>query len=194
MDKNINVNLGVGTGINTDTESSDPNRHQTVDSAVTASINGKIFVPELYKPTNKDQIRVISHPFNSCYIYAWNHNDPGKIEEFGGWPGKYLGAKEGDEHYASANTFWSIIDKSKSNHLIFNNNNGSQTKDLDVPKYQDLTYRYDLETAGYSPSQAWKRTYYFGSWHKYSDWIKTEYNTWKTTDYVTFQQSAAAGY
>ena len=187
MDKNINVNLGVGTGINTDTESSDPNRHQTVDSAVIASINGKIFVPELYKPTNKDQIRVISHPLNSCYIYAWNHNYPGKIEEFGGWPGKYLGNKEGDKNYASASTFWGVINKSNSIKVIFHSDvNNDQTADLDVPNYQDLTYRKDLSK--------WKRTYYMGSWHKYSDWIKTDYNTWKTTDYVTFQESAEAGY
>ena len=91
---------------------------------------------------------------------------------------------------------YSEIISSTYDKMIFNNGSGgagNQTDDINVPIYQDLTYK--LARNGNNNSHTVSRFYYNGSWHDYSTWLSSGYTNWYSTDYADFiAAQSALGY
>ena len=154
------------------------NYKKSINFSINDTINGKIFVPEIYTGSGT---RVFSYDFDPCYIYMWNSSGYKKK-----WPGEQLPSSNN----ISDAGYYVILDGTYPNFIFNKNQSGKQTDDLTIPSYQDLTYSK-------SYGAKWSRIYYHGTWHNYSTWTSSnssEYNTWYNGDYQTFVTTKNAGY
>ena len=152
------------------------NMRKTIDLDLLTSNIGQIFVPELYSGNGTRVFYVVANYNNDVswipYVYKWNGGTNN------GWPGEQLSSSD----IVSDITFAAVIE-SIYNKMIFNNGgNGYQTSDLDVPIYQDLTFK----------NGSFFRRFYAGSWHDYSTWMSTGYTSWYSSDYVNFVLAQSA--
>ena len=67
---------------------------------------------------------------------------------------------------------------------------GNQTDDVNVPTYQDLTYK--IKRDGNNQSHEQTRFYYDGEWNEYDNWINSGYSVWYSGDYTKFQSAQSA--
>lgn len=155
---------------------------QSVDIPLNSSNYGQIFVPELYSGSG---IRVFFSGSSSWtpYLYSWN-NSTGVNNH--SWPGVLMSGKISGAGYSE-------IVQSTYDRMIFNNGSGglgNQTDNINVPIYQDLTYK--LARNGNNNSHTVSRFYYNGSWHDYDTWTSTGYTTWYSSDYANFVAAQTA--
>ena len=160
----------------------DPSTRQSIDLSLSSSNYGQIFVPELYSGSG---IRIFFSGSSSWtpYLYSWN-NSTGVNNH--SWPGVLMSGKISGAGYSE-------IVQSTYDRIIFNNGSGglgNQTDNINVPIYQDLTYK--LARNGNNNSHTISRFYYNGSWHDYDTWTSTGYTTWYSSDYANFVASQTA--
>ena len=175
---------------------------KTVDLNVTdnnATINNKIFVPEIYKGNG---IRTMTYLFGvDCYKYLWNSSGVKEAE----WPGTSI-----TSNYISNRAYSTIVDNTTYQYVIFSKYVSStntleyQTTNLYVPDKQDLTCiirsrtlrgkNYAGNYEGVKTQSMWRRLFYFGSWYSINDWVNDEGNirtSWQNVDYVKFNETKA---
>ena len=160
----------------------DPSTRQSIDLSLNSSNYGQIFVPELYSGSG---IRVFFSGSSSWtpYLYSWN-NSTGVNNH--SWPGVLMSGKISGAGYSE-------IVQSTYDRMIFNNGSGglgNQTDNINVPIYQDLTYK--LARNGNNNSHTVSRFYYNGSWHDYSTWLSSGYTNWYNSDYTNFVAAQTA--
>ena len=155
---------------------------QSVDIPLNSSNYGQIFVPELYSGSG---IRVFFSGSSSWtpYLYSWNNSSGVNNHS---WPGVLMSGKISGAGYSE-------IVQSTYDRMIFNNGSGglgNQTDNINVPIYQDLTYK--LARNGDNQSHTVSRFFYNGSWHDYDTWTSTGYTTWYSSDYANFVAAQTA--
>ena len=149
--------------------SNETSERQTIDLIFSKDMGNEIFVPELYKSNSETRIFSTNYNYQSPNLYIWKDDKP-----YVSWPGEKMIDKISDSGYQA------IINRSKYNMMILNVGN-TQTEDLEITSYQDLTYRI----MG-SYQQKITRYYYAGNWHHYDNWLESEYDNWKKDDYEQF--------
>ena len=161
------------------------NMRKTIDVDLATSNIGQIFAPELYSGSGTRVFYVVAadpHGSNNWipFVHKWNSSSSTT------WPGDHLTASD----KVSDITYKAVIEAGYTN-VIFNNgkknvdqpaDNLFQTDSLSVPAYQDLTLK----------NNSFFRRFYAGSWHDYSTWTSTEYNTWYTDHYSKFVAAQSA--
>lgn len=121
------------------------------------------------------------------YIYAWDNNDPqGKLN--GTWPGTSMTQVE-DNLYK-----YEFQDNTPYEKIIFHNNNGTQTPDLDyicngfiytektIPQVSDITFTaktlYSGDTVCFEKPESWDSDVFVYFWNSYSG---KENSSWGST-------------
>lgn len=156
---------------------------QSIDLSLNSTNFGQIFVPELYSGSGT---RVFFSGSSDWvpYIYLWN-NSTGDNNH--AWAGELMSSK------ISGSGYCEVVDTSLYDRMIFNNGSGgvgNQTDNLNIPAHQDLTYK--LARNGGNTSHTVSRFYYDGSWHDYTTWIDSGYDTWHATHYASFVAAQSA--
>lgn len=160
----------------------DIKRKQTIDFNISSGDWGKIFVPKIYHNNkNTNEVRFFSRAKHNLYYYIWNDTTGNVLEN---WPGTSIS----DSVSGSADQF--TFDKSLYNKMIINlGQDREQTKNLDIPKYSDLTF----SSSNYNSDHYYfyiTRTFYDGEWISFDEWNSTQYSEWKNNgDYIAFQET-----
>lgn len=157
---------------------------QTVDLDYNNNLLGKVFVPKLYNSSTDIRVFFSGSASWTPYIYLWNISSGSNNHA---WPGLLMSGKISGSGYSE------IITKSQYNKMIFNKGSGgvgNQTDDMNVPTYQDLTYK--IARNGNSQSHEQTRFYYDGEWNEYDNWINSGYSVWYSGDYTKFQSAQSA--
>lgn len=154
---------------------------QTVDLDLNSTNIGKIFVPKLYNSSTQVRVFFSGSSNWTPYIYLWNSSSGSNNH---GWPGLLMSGKISGSGYSE------VITKSQYDKMIFNKGSGgvgNQTDDMNVPTYQDLTYK--IARDGNNQSHEQTRFYYDGEWNEYDNWINSGYSVWYSGDYTKFQNA-----
>ena len=157
---------------------------QTVDLDLNNTNIGKIFVPKLYNSSTQVRVFFSGSSNWTPYIYLWNSSSGSNNH---GWPGLLMSGKISGSGYSE------VITKSQYDKIIFNKGSGgvgNQTDDMNVPTYQDLTYK--IARDGNNQSHEQTRFYYDGEWNEYDNWINSGYSVWYSGDYTKFQSAQSA--
>ena len=157
---------------------------QTVDLDYNNNLLGKVFVPKLYNSSTDIRVFFSGSAKWTPYIYLWNISSGSNNHA---WPGLLMSGKISGSGYSE------IITKSQYDKMIFNKGSGgvgNQTDDVNVPTYQDLTYK--IARNGNSQSHEQTRFYYDGEWNEYDNWINSGYSVWYSGDYTKFQSAQSA--
>lgn len=112
------------------------------------------------------------------YIYAWDNNDPqGKLN--GAWPGYSMTLVEGNLYK------YEFQDNTPYEKVIFHNNNGTKTEDLDyicngfiynettISQVSNITYSiktlYSGDTIYFKKPDSWNETVYIYMWNNFTN-------------------------